>query len=66
MAKETLTMGGEGAKEGQGRQSKVIKGVGESGFGIIGWKEHFAPWDVLEDVIMSDVEPECISVTLRL
>lgn len=36
MAKETLMIGGEGARGGQGRQSKVIKDVGESGLRIIG------------------------------
>lgn len=36
MAKETLMIGGEGARGGQGRQSKVIKDVGESRLRIIG------------------------------
>lgn len=59
-------IGGEGARGGQGRQSKVIKDVGESGLRIIGWKDLFAPWDILKDVMMSDVETKGVSVTLHI
>lgn len=41
MVRETLKMGGEEPKRGQGRQNKVIKDAGETAIRITGWKDHF-------------------------